>query len=43
MLKVLTRNKRLWLPPFIIVTLLLTVAVLVAKGPAIIPFIYRTL
>ena len=43
MFKFLARNKRLWLPPFLLVTLLLMVAVIVAKGPTVIPFIYRTL
>jgi hypothetical protein len=35
-------RKRFWLLPFLLVTLLLLAAVLLAKGPAIIPFIYRS-
>jgi hypothetical protein len=35
-------RKRFWLLPFLVVTLLLLAAVLLANGPAIVPFIYRT-
>jgi hypothetical protein len=34
---------RFLLLPFLLVTLFLLAAVLLAKGPAIIPFIYKTL
>lgn len=39
--KFLSVRKKFWLPPFLIVTLLLVGALLLAKGPAIAPFIYR--
>jgi hypothetical protein len=35
-------RKRFWLLPFILVPVLLLAAVLLAKGPAIVPFIYRS-
>jgi len=38
----LNSPKRFWLLPFLLVTLLLLAAVLLAKGPTIIPFIYKT-
>lgn len=34
-------RKRFWLVPFLLVTLLLLVAVLLAQGPEIVPFLYR--
>ena len=41
--KFLGDRKRIWLPPVVVVTLLLLGAVLLAKGPAIVPFVYRNL
>jgi hypothetical protein len=35
-------RKPFWLLPFLLVTALLFAAVLLAKGPAIVPFIYRS-
>jgi hypothetical protein len=40
-LKFLGARRKFWLPPFVLVTLLFLGAVLLAKGPAIMPFIYR--
>lgn len=33
-------RKRLWLVPFLLVTLLLLAAVLLSQGPEIVPFLY---
>jgi hypothetical protein len=40
-LKFLGARKKFWLPPFVLVMLFFLGAVLLAKGPAIAPFIYR--